>query len=142
MSEISPSALLQGGKYKIEKISVIRADMNDYATKLARLATESPSETLFGTDEINCEISLRKDKYMLLSIPYSEGWKAYVDEQETSIFRANECYMAVFLPKGSHHVRLHYETPYLKLGAYISIVSFAVLIGCIIVKKRKMMKEK
>ena len=125
------------GTYSFDRICVIKADKSDYVSKLKQLAVDHPSWIVYGTDEVNCEISLSKDKYMLLSIPYSEGWKAYVDGEEASIYRANECYMALYLPEGSHTIRLHYETPYLKTGLLISAVSFIVLIGCKMIKKNK-----
>lgn len=125
------------GEYRFDKISVIRADKTDHSSKLSKLSEKSPSAISFGTDEIDCEISLSKEKYMLLSVPYAEGWKAFVDDKETVIYRANECYMALFLPAGTHSVRLCYETPYLKLGACLSIVSLVVYIGSTMMKKKK-----
>lgn len=74
---------------------------------------------------------------MLLAIPYAKGWKAYVDGQETEILRANACYMALRLEAGTHEIRMTYETPYLKFGTLISVVSFAAVIVCTMIQRRK-----
>ena len=125
------------GSYDFTKLQVICVDKTEYASRMKELAQESPSKIVFGTDEIDCTIHVGKDKYMLLGIPYAKGWKAYVDGKETKILRANSCYMALKLEAGTHEIHLAYETPFLKLGALISVVSFAAVIIYVIIKYRR-----
>ncbi len=125
------------GSYDFSELKVICADKIDYASKLKELAQESPSEIVFGTDELNVKITLSKEKYMLLAVPYAKGWKAYVDGKECEILRANACYMGLKLEAGSHEIRMVYETPYLKLGAIISVLSFVAVMACTMLRRRK-----
>jgi uncharacterized membrane protein YfhO len=79
---------------------------------------------------------------LVLSIPYSEGWNAYVDGEKASIYKANVMYMALALDKGDHTISLVYTTPYLKVGMVISFISLVVFIGIIIFYKFANNKEK
>ncbi len=63
------------------------------------------------------------DSYMLFSIPFSSGWKAYVDGVETSVNRADNGLMAIALRGGKHSIRLKYTTPGLIVGAIVSVIS-------------------
>ena len=45
--------------------------------------------------------------------------------------------MALKLEAGTHEIHLAYETPFLKLGALISVVSFAAVIIYVIIKYRR-----
>jgi uncharacterized membrane protein YfhO len=60
-----------------------------------------------------------------------------VDGQESEVLRANECYMAIKLDKGTHEAKLIYQTPYLKLGALISVISLIAMITCTRIKRHK-----
>ncbi len=127
LNELSMT-LSNAGNYSYGSLSVICVDRAEDASRWNELAKESPETIVYGTDEIDCRITVSKEKYMLLSVPYAKGWKAYVDGKETEVLRANECYMAIRLDKGTHEVKLTYETPYLKIGTIISAVSFLAVI--------------
>ncbi|MBQ6560459.1 MAG: YfhO family protein [Erysipelotrichaceae bacterium] len=125
------------GMYGYTDLSVICIDRAEYASRLKELAKESADEILFETDEIDCRITVSGERYMLLSIPYANGWKAYVDGNETEVMRANECYMAIKIDKGTHEIKFTYETPYLKPGALISAASFVAMIAYTMIQRRK-----
>lgn len=61
-----------------------------------------------GTDMITAEIELDSDGYVLLAIPYSPHWRAYVDGTETEVFRSNILYMTIRLNKGQHDIIFRY----------------------------------
>ena len=71
-------------------------------------------------------ISVSENKLLCLSIPWSEGWTAYVDGQEAELFPANTMYMGLALEAGDHTIELSYCTPGLKAGLCIS----AAALGC------------
>lgn len=69
---------------------------------------------------------------------YFPGWRAYVDERETSIY-PTEPYglIALRVPAGEHRVRLCFEdTPVRKAGALISLLALLFAIG-VLAKERK-----
>ena len=58
---------------------------------------------------------------MVLAIPYSKGFTAYVDGEKTELKKANTMYMAVELEEGHHTIQLIYCTPYIKTGAVLTL---------------------
>lgn len=53
------------------------------------------------------------------------------------IYQANTMYMAIEMEAGDHIFCLEYETPFLKLGALISVISLFLFILFILIMKIK-----
>jgi len=71
--------------------------------------------------------NLPKDTMMFFSVPYDEGWTAYVNGQHTIIEKANTGFMAVRVPAGQSTIRFDYTTPGLITGIKISLISLIVM---------------
>ena len=127
----------RAGTYTYDDLLVVCKDVSNYQSQIEQLNKNVLKDVVYGTDELSGSINLDDDKYLLLSIPYSSGWKAYVDGKETEILRANECYMAIELAKGSHEIRLTYETEFLKIGAVVSCISIIGYGLYLVVKNKK-----
>ena len=54
----------------------------------------------------HAEIDLGKEDLVFFSVPYDDGFTAYVNGQETDILRVDEGLMAVLAPAGGEHHRL------------------------------------
>jgi len=57
---------------------------------------------------------------------YYHPWRAYVDGQPVSLWRANHAFQALQVPAGQSRVKLVYEDRLFVWGAIISIVTFIV----------------
>ena len=79
-------------------------------------------------EEQRVEIRAVTDKPSLLVLTdtYYPGWKAYIDDTETPIYRANYTLRAVEVPGGTHTVRFAYKPVSVTVGAWITIGSLAV----------------
>ena len=65
--------------------------------------------------------------YMLIPVAWHSGFKAYIDDNETSVLKADEGLMAVAVPAGDHTVRFEYETEYFGLGSAVSAAATGIL---------------
>lgn len=80
---------------------------------------------------------------------YYPGWKAKIDEKQTSLYMADGLVKGVVIPKkGKHIVRMYYSPGSLKIGAAITITTILALISIGIYrlkrdfdKKRKLMAD-
>ena len=124
------------GTYTFDAFYLSAVSMAEYGNKIEALGEEHLEDLVLGCNEVTGTITLGKDKYLLFSIPYSKGWKAYVDGKECKVLKANEHYIAVKVEKGSHTVDLKYMTPGLKAGTAVSIVSLVAYLGLIIWRKK------
>lgn len=126
--------------FRYDSIGVYSVDMNYYKSKVEALKQNSLMNIKQSVNRLQGDIELDRCKILVLSIPYSKGWTAYVDGERTEIHKGNVMYMALPLEAGSHHIVLIYRTPFLKLGGMISAVALTILIGTMIylnIKQRK-----
>ena len=86
------------------------------------------TESSYATDRITGHIELQTPQILCLQIPCTAGWSVYVDGTRTSLLKADTMFSAVLLPAGSHDIELRYQTPGLRLGAALSLVTLLVFI--------------
>lgn len=79
------------------------------------------------------KITLNKDNLVFFSIPYDEGWKAYVNGQKVEIEKVNVGFMAVLAKEGTNTIEFKYTTPGLNYGILITLVSLLVLVIYLII---------
>lgn len=82
--------------------------------------------------------TIKADKQSILAsrIPYSEGWKVFVDGKPAKIERVNYAFTGVKLPKGKHVVTFVYKEPGLLLGGLISSLTIIGLAIVSLLKKQ------
>lgn len=119
------------GVYSFDSISVTCQPVETCKQRISKITEEVLEKVKFGTDVITGKIQLDSPKILCLSIPYSEGWEAYVDGEKTNLYRANIMYMALDLNEGKHTIKLVYHTPLLKNGFVVSVIAFFVFVGCV-----------
>lgn len=72
------------------------------------------------------KIHLDSDNLVFFSVPFDEGWSAYVNGVETAIEKVDVGFMAVFAEKGINEIEFIYRAPGLTMGIIVSSVCFAV----------------
>ena len=63
-----------------------------------------------------------------MTIPYSNGWSAYVDGKKAEMIKTNLMYSGLILSPGYHEIELVYHTPGLRIGFMISLIGVSVTI--------------
>ncbi|MEK6646406.1 MAG: YfhO family protein [Candidatus Firestonebacteria bacterium] len=84
--------------------------------------------TKYEANEIELKANIKNDGYMVLSEVYFPGWKAYVDEKETKIYKANYALRSIALKSGEHIIKFKYEPFSVKIGMYISVITSIIII--------------
>lgn len=79
----------------------------------ARIEKYEPEEVIVG-------VSAREPGVLVLSDTFYPGWRAWMDDKEVEVLRANYLFRAVLVPAGQHQVRFRYEPPPLRTGWVIS----------------------
>ena len=100
-------------------------------TKAQELKLETFSATHFaGTMEV------LEDSTVLTTIPYSTGWKVWVDAQEVETYKILDSLLGFTISKGSHQIEYRYTTPFLLEGSLVSIASLLLLIFILYRRKK------
>ncbi|MBR4038711.1 MAG: YfhO family protein [Clostridia bacterium] len=127
----------QTGHYSFEKMEVICQPMDNYARYVDDLRNESFEQVKFGNDMFSGVITVDRPKILCMAVPYSAGWKAYVDGIETDVMRANVWSMAIELEAGEHFIEFRYFTPGLKAGMLISCMGLLAMVAIEIGRRKK-----
>ncbi|MBO4679512.1 MAG: YfhO family protein, partial [Lachnospiraceae bacterium] len=83
---------------------------------------------------------MERENYVFFSVPYEEGFSAYVDGEEAEIVKVDYGFMAVRVPEGKHAIEFKYLPSGLKKGIYLSLAGlvlffFILLKNCLTLKR-------
>ena len=131
------------GVYHFDEFSLISEPLTTYEADAKALAKESlenvnihQDPSSFVTSTVTGEITVSDSKLLCLTIPYSEGWKAYVDGQPALIENVNIMFSGIMLTPGHHTIELHYETPGLLYGVCLTAAGILLFLFWMIMSLR------
>ena len=126
------------GKYNISDFELYYLDyahLEKISTKFDPLIVDK--ETTKG-DFINGHIKVREDGYFTMSIPYDNGYKVKVDNNEVKLEKVNETFIGFKIKKGEHQISIEYKAPLKELSLWTSLLGLiAYIIVIYIESKRK-----
>jgi uncharacterized membrane protein YfhO len=78
-------------------------------------------------EHVTIDCDAPADGWVVLLDAWSPGWSATVDGAPATIRRAEGLVRAVAVPAGAHRVAFRYRTPWLRIGAIISLLAWALV---------------
>lgn len=130
------------GKLTYDDIKLYVIKNSSYDEQIEKLKETKFENMKIDGNNISGKINNDKNGILQLSIPYSEGWKVFVDGKEQELLNLNTGFIGVELDAGKHNVEFKYTTPGLNLGIIISIIGFALFIGIIIYERKRIKDER
>ncbi len=133
------------GVYRVSELSVVCQPVEEMMKNAVELSVCTMAETdlhqnpvSLASREITGKVNAEQDRYLVFSIPYSEGWTAYDNGKKVMLQKANLMYLGMPLSAGSHEIRLVYHTPGGRAGMLASLagVVLIVLLGKKCARKR------
>jgi len=82
-------------------------------------------------NQISLIVNQDVDGWLVVSDVYYPGWKAFVDDHEQTIFRADYLFRAVKVASGKHEVVFQYTPLSIKIGSLLTIFSLIIFGGVI-----------
>lgn len=128
--------LNEQGNYTCSKIRVVCQPLEKQLEYIEQRKEPKIEDLTFSCNTVSANVSLPKDKLLCFSIPYSKGWKAFVDGEEVSLISCNVQYMGLFAKAGEHQIALKYSSPLLKEGFCLSILGTIAFLFIAIKNKR------
>lgn len=80
-----------------------------------------------SSNESNISVSTEKDGLLFLSETFFPGWEAFVDGQQTKIFKANYAFRAIVVPSGNHLINFKYNPKSFRDGLFLTKLSGLLL---------------
>lgn len=81
-------------------------ELND---KIEDCQNESLNIKIFNEDYIDGDITVEERGYLVLTIPYDDGWRCFVNGREQEIERVDIAFSGIFLEAGDYHITLDYK---------------------------------
>ena len=121
------------GIYSFDSLKVYSIPMEGFEEKVAKLRENTLQNMEFGVNTMTGDISLTQNKLLCFATPFSDGWKADIDGQETDVYCLNKRYPGIVVPAGDHTIRFSYHTPYKDEGGRLSVIGFAAFLLVILI---------
>ena len=128
------------GEYTYDDIGVYCQPMESYRNKIENLQKHALKDICIKGNVFEAKSNENEDSVICVALPYSDGWKAYVDGKETQIQKCNGMWIGVNVDKGKHQIVLKYRTPGLKEGIAISMLGLILLAAISAVGGRRRIK--
>ena len=104
------------GTYTLEGIELCYVPVEPMMKQIEELNRCALKDVKIDLNTISGETTLDRTGCMVFSIPYSSGWKAWVDGEKRELFRADIGYTGLVLSPGTHKIILRYSSPGLLPG--------------------------
>lgn len=125
------------GIYNFGQLRVVSQPVEQIHSYIEERKTSSLTDVKMSVNTLSGKINLEKKKVLCFALPYSQGWKAYVDGKEQEVFNANTMHMALELESGVHDIKLVYETPHIRLFLGITVMGIFLLMICTLYYEHK-----
>ena len=111
----------------VEEVVLI-SDINENEIDVKKIPLKTEIRYIYYTpNEITSIVYTNLESYLVLLDTYYPGWKAYIDGNETPIYRANFLFRAIKLSPGTHEVIFNYSPLSFKFGKLLSIITLISL---------------
>jgi hypothetical protein len=133
-SEDEAMALMQSANFDPAQMVVL---IGNQSSSLDHQVIKSSCHLVTYTPEhIVIDEDAQQDGYLVLTDAYYPGWTATIDGQPTDIERADVMFRAVRVPAGQHRVEMRYEPSLFRIGMWITIGAWVILIIGLVSRNR------
>lgn len=115
-------------KVDLSQAGVYRADVNQIQKVLEKRKTQGLQVEKFSNTHIVGSVDITDDsKFMMTSIPYSEGWKVKVDGKDVPTSKVWKSFLSFPITSGQHKVEFVFSQKGRFIGTVITIISVIIL---------------
>lgn len=97
--------------------------------------------TSYQENTVTIHTQTNQPSFLVLLDNDYPGWNAYVDGNQTQVFRTDYTFRGIILPKGNHIVQFVYQPVSVSIGLWVSVLTLLTL-GCGFIWSLKSQKKK
>lgn len=117
-------SLIRNGEVDLSKTVLLE---NDIQRNLVPDLKSNIQIVVDGDLDLEVATETNQDAILVVSDSYYPEWRAFVDEEETTIFPANGNQRAIFVAQGQHRIRFEYVANEFYKGMWISVGGMIML---------------
>ena len=87
------------------------------------------------TGDISCRVDAKKGDYLVTSIPYDNGFKAYVNGKVREVESVNGGFVGIPLDEGENSIVISYTAPLFVIGIFVSLAGVMLLVYLLLKEK-------
>lgn len=115
-------------KVDLSNAGVYRAEISQIQSALEKRKAQGLQVEKFSNTHIVGSVNITDDsKYMMTSIPYSEGWKVKVDGKDVPVTKAWNSFISFPITSGQHKVEFVFSQKGTITGALLTLISLSTL---------------
>lgn len=142
-SEEEYRKLVYQAEYDLEDLVLLEQEPD---LEVAQDGTGRALVTNYGPTEVVIRSESHGNGLLVLADSYYPGWKAFIDDEEVDIMRANYAFRAVPVPGGNHVIRFEFSSGPLVLGSVISMACLVLIVlflfaDLVVRRRRKAIRE-
>ena len=124
-------------RFTYDSLRVVALPLSAYRADVEARRAEGMTDVALFNNRITGKVSASGDRVLQIAVPYSEGWRIWVDGEEKPVFRCGGMYMGIDIGAGEHEIEMRYVTPGLKAGAAISLAALIAAVALAILTRRR-----
>ncbi|MBA4603920.1 YfhO family protein [Thermoactinomyces mirandus] len=114
------------GKFLIKNMGVYLDSLASYEKIVDDHQTKGLKTTEITNNRVKGTVSAKNGGTLFLSIPYSSGWKAFVDGKEVETFPVHHAFTGLKVGSGVHEIELRFTPPGFVAGLVVSGISLVI----------------
>lgn len=131
-------SLLLDEKFPLGKKIILEELPSGVSKKVSEKISSKVDYEYINLVDTKIDVSTQEDGLLFVSDAYYSGWKAYLDDKEVKIYRADFAFRAVVVPKGNHVVKFVYNSDSFYKGIAISLISFLLVLVYSLLRKKNL----
>ncbi len=133
-------------KYYTEPLSehnvyLAQLDMPAFEQAISEIKAKSSTDLNISGNKVSGTYTTDADSTVMITLPYTEGWSVYVDNQLVDYRQLGEIFIGIDIPAGTHEIKMVYKT--LHRNAGLAASAFGIFGFCAwrsaeyVIKKKK-----
>lgn len=102
-------------------------DLEAFKKVIDQLNQNTFKVSKFEDGDVEGDFYSDKAGYLLLTVPYDDGWKIQVNNSKVTAQRGGNTFLVIPVEQGENNIKLHYRIPGVVLGIIISLISFSLV---------------
>ena len=128
--------IVKSDGFEFSKLNLYSLNTSLLNERLEQTKTQELKLETFSATHFAGTMDVFEDSTVLTTIPYSTGWKVWVDGQEVETYKILDSLLGFTISKGTHRIEYRYTTPFLLEGSLVSIASLLLLIFILYRRKK------
>ena len=126
--------------YELNNIVICNNENLEEIKALVKRDTKSELNNIqYGGNQLTGDIKSDNGGFMVITLPYDEGWKILVNENEVKKYEVNGGFIGIPINQGENHIEMYFVPKGFKFGLIMSVIGsiMATVLFIFSIKERK-----